>query len=381
MAGRGNKAKRRRTPGYWIVAGLALFLAGTAGAFAWMIYASGPPEGLAALADGRIVTIELASGHAEGGLRPQKMEMPEEPVPTPPAETPTETHEGEAAASSSSGSSGGAETPLPPGADALPAAPDSAVSEQDAMGTLPMTGKGGEKAWQVYARPAKTATGPKIAVLVTGLGLSRSVAEAAAALPPDVSLSFSPYASDVATWVSAARARGHEVLVDLPAEPVGFPAADPGPQALLTTQSETENEQRLRWVLAHAVGGVGVYLAGTEQFTLAEQAMKPVMSSLAQRGLMMVTGIREPRETLNKTVEALSLPHAEADIRLDELSPDSIGGQLLAVENLARNRGDALLICGPYPLTVKAVAEWVQELEKKGFTLVPVSALARKKVS
>ena len=73
-------------------------------------------------------------------------------------------------------------------------------------------------------------------VVVTGLGLATDVSETAIrTLPAAVSLSFTPYAKDLETWISLARSQGHEVLLDLPMEPTTFPNDDPGPRALITS--------------------------------------------------------------------------------------------------------------------------------------------------
>src|SRR3546814_2917386 len=56
---------------------------------------------------------------------------------------------------------------------------------------------------------------PRIAVVLTGLGLSDSATAAAIEeLPSAVTLSFSPYARDLERWIALARARGHEVMLD-----------------------------------------------------------------------------------------------------------------------------------------------------------------------
>ena len=65
-------------------------------------------------------------------------------------------------------------------------------------------------AWQRFQRPAAaSADQPRVAVLVTSLGLNKALTAAAILyLPPAVSLSFSPYAPELAAWIDAARAHG-----------------------------------------------------------------------------------------------------------------------------------------------------------------------------
>ena len=63
-------------------------------------------------------------------------------------------------------------------------------------------------------------------------------------LPPEITFAFNPYANGVAQIVQRARTDGHEVLLNLPMEPNGYPTIDPGPQTLLTRLSAKENVER-----------------------------------------------------------------------------------------------------------------------------------------
>ena len=67
---------------------------------------------------------------------------------------------------------------------------------------------------QAYAAPAAMGAKFKIAIVVSGLGVSASATKTALDnLPAGITLGFAPYAGDVGQWVSQARGRGHEVLV------------------------------------------------------------------------------------------------------------------------------------------------------------------------
>ena len=54
-------------------------------------------------------------------------------------------------------------------------------------------------------------------------------------LPGDVTFAFAPYGENLQAQVNKARADGHEIMLQLPMEPVGYPANNPGPKTLLTT--------------------------------------------------------------------------------------------------------------------------------------------------
>ncbi len=50
-----------------------------------------------------------------------------------------------------------------------------------------------------------------------------------------------PYGADVERLVARARGEGHEILLQVPMEPFGYPDNDPGPQTLLTSLTPEQN--------------------------------------------------------------------------------------------------------------------------------------------
>ena len=180
--------------------------------------------------------------------------------------------------------------PPPPGAGVLPPAPDPGLVEQSALGPLPRIGDDGRLPWQVYARPFDDRdTRPRIALIMSGLGLSGAATQSAIqGLPGGVTLAFQPFADDLQQWIRLSRAAGHEVLLNLPMEPVDFPASDPGPRALFVAHAPEENVELLEWALSRVSGYVGLLNHMGSRFTTSREAMLPIMTALEQRGLAFV---------------------------------------------------------------------------------------------
>ena len=114
---------------------------------------------------------------------------------------------------------------------------------------------------------------PRIALIVSGLGVSANATSAAisqAARRGDTGL----HALRLRCRRLAARARdeGHEILLQAPMEPFGYPDNDSGPQTLLTSLTPQQNFERLYWLMSRFQGYVGI--AGTmgARFTASEQA-------------------------------------------------------------------------------------------------------------
>jgi hypothetical protein len=257
------------------------------------------------------------------------------------------------------------------------AEPDPALIERLRDGSLPRIAEDGRAAWRTYARPFDQADRrPRIGILVAGLGISESATEQVIQrLPGAVTLAFSPYGLRLAEFTAQARADGHEVLVGVPMEPVGFPLNDPGPYALLTSLPWGENNTRLTWVLSRFPGYVGAtnVLGPTlrgERFSASPESMRPFLEVLRTRGLMFVEA--RPGEAAPQ-----GLPARGVDVLVDERPIRADIDQRLAdLERIARERGGALGLSGASPLAVERLAAWAAGVEARGFALAPASALA-----
>lgn len=265
-------------------------------------------------------------------------------------------------------------------ADRLAPAPDPALIEQGPDGPLPIIGPDGREPWIVYARPFDAADRrPKIAIVVNGLGLSSAATEAAIQrLPGGVTLSFAPFADDLGDWIRLARAAGHEVLLNLPMEPLNYPSNDPGPRTLLTSLPAAQNIDRLQWALSRVSGYVGVTNFMGSRFTTVPEAMRPVLEEIKHRGLMFVDSRSSARSIAADIAHDLRVPFA-MNVRFidNEASRAMIDARLAEVEQIAKRDGFALAMGFPYPVTLERIAAWSATAAERGYTLVPVTAIAK----
>ena len=248
-------------------------------------------------------------------------------------------------------------------------------------GAAPPAAPGGLPAWQRFATPfSADDPRPRVAVVILDLGLSSAASEAAVqGLPAPVTLSFSPYAENLDNWINLARASGHETLLGLPMEPANFPTRDPGPRTLLTSLSPRENLDRLDWVLGRVSGYVGVTNNMGSRFTASEQALRPVLTTLRDRGLMFVDARTTPRSVAANVATAVGLPRAINDRLIDQqASRAAIDAVLADVEKVARETGNAVAMGQPYPVTFERLAAWLPTLEGKGIALAPITAMVNR---
>ena len=255
---------------------------------------------------------------------------------------------------------------------------DPALQQQTSRGPLPIIGADGRESWRVYARPSQAGAGkPRLALVIVGLGLSSASIETAMALSGAVTLSFTPYAPTLEETVKKARDAGHEVLMDLPMEPVSYPADDPGPHTLLTSLNPTDNIARLEWLLGRFSGYVGVVSHMGSRFTTSPEALRPVMTALRDRGLMFVDSQASSKSVATNVAAQLALPFAVNSIFVDhEPTRAAIDRTFADLEASVLRSGTGIAIARAFPVTLERLAAWLPALEERGIVLVPISALA-----
>jgi uncharacterized protein len=254
---------------------------------------------------------------------------------------------------------------------------DPALVENSAQGPIPRIADDGRKPMVAYAAPA--ASGKfRIAIVISGLGLSDKASEAAiAGLPAAVTLAFEPYSLSVQQLVSQAREKGHEALLEIPMEPMDFPDSDPGPNTLRSGVEQDGNGARLNWAMSRFTGYAGVTNLLGQRFLSDPDALSPTMVQFARRGLYFFDNGQVPQSAASDVATRSGAAFAKSSEPLDDVqSALEIDRHLSNLEDEARAHGTAIGSGFLYPVTVARIAAWAKGLEGRGFVLVPVSAIA-----
>jgi polysaccharide deacetylase 2 family uncharacterized protein YibQ len=258
-------------------------------------------------------------------------------------------------------------------AQPLPAAPIAGLSQPGPNGPLPTIATDGRVPAQAYARPFRANGRPRVALIVGGLGLNAVTTRAAIErLPPEVTLSFVPYAEGLQGWIDLARAQGHEVMLEMPMEPTGYPDNDPGPYTLLASGQPADIQSKMNWLLGRATGYFGVTNYMGDRFATSDAGMGAFLGILRQRGVAFLDD-----GSMSRRPGAWA--RASANRIIDEQqNPAAIVGQLNALEALAKGNGQAMGTGFSYPVTVEAVARWTAGAEARGLQLAPASAMTQR---
>ncbi len=217
---------------------------------------------------------------------------------------------------------------------------------------------------------------PRVAIVVDDLGFDLSSARSLLEMNLPLTFAILPYAPRAGAVARFAQQHGIEAILHIPMEPHGFPAIDPGPDALLlSTEPEAAKRQLRIWLdgLPSLVGGnnhMGSRL--TEQ----NSSMAAIMETLRERKLFFLDSRTSEASVAVAEARRAGIPVASRDVFLDNVRDvEAISRQIYQLVAVARRRGSAIGICHPYPETLEALRREAPLLKEQGIDVVPVSWL------
>lgn len=256
--------------------------------------------------------------------------------------------------------------------------PNDDLLEDSPYGRLPVVGPDGLRPLEHYARPWSGARGTRIAIVVSGLGLSQTGTQRAIEmLPGEITLGFASTGNSLQRWMQEGRRGGHEIVLQVPLEPFDYPENNPGPTTLLADASAAENLADLHRAMGEITNYTGIMNFMGGRFLSNADALAPVLRDVAGRGLLFLDDGSSVQSLSGTLAEAIEMPHAFADLQLDgELSRDAILRKLDELERIARRNGQAIGVASAFDESVDAIAEWCQEASARGIEIVGIAALA-----
>lgn len=225
------------------------------------------------------------------------------------------------------------------------------------------------------AAPVRDGAKLRVAVIIDDMGVSPVSSARVENLPAPLTLAYLPYAKGLPERTAKAKARGHELMVHMPMQPMNS-ALDGGPAVLSVGQSDERFSEILNWGLSQFDGYVGVNNHMGSRLTKDPQAMQKVMRELARRDVYFIDSKTIGSSVAAQEAARAGLRYAVRDVFLDhEISDAFVAGALRQLEATARRKGYAIAIGHPHPQTIRALEAWLPTLAEKGIELVPASAL------
>jgi len=216
---------------------------------------------------------------------------------------------------------------------------------------------------------------PRLAIIIDDLGYQKKMAEKFIGL--DAVLTFSvlphsPYQKQIATL---AKAKGSEVMLHLPMEPLDHSDTLSGPGTLLTSMTPDALIDQFNADLKSVpyISGVNNHMGS--EITAHSEQMYQIFSILKKRGLFFIDSRTTSDSMGSSSARLFQVPFAQRDVFIDHIQEaDFIKKQIRCLVNIAYEKGQAIGIAHPYQLTYDLLFEELPEL-KKEVQLVSASEL------
>lgn len=265
---------------------------------------------------------------------------------------------------------------------ALAHLPDPELSERGATGIIPKRSNDGLRAMDLYSRQADTEGNfgvARVVIVIGGLGISQSSTQTAVQkLPPSVTLAFAPYGNSLKRWMEASRKKGHELLLQLPMEPIDYPQNNPGPHTLKADADLRENIANLHWSMSRITNYVGVMNYLGNKLLAQPASLAPIFSEISERGLLFL----EDGTVKNSLAQGVAVkelvPYARGNILLDNIrSRSAIADKLRKLAEEAKRTGLAIGVGNAFPDTIDLVSQFARQAKQNGIEITPVSSIVK----
>lgn len=221
-------------------------------------------------------------------------------------------------------------------------------------------------------------TAPRLAIVVADLGYDPVRDAEWLRFPEKLTVSVLPFGPSSRNIASSAQERGFCVLVNVPMEPENPTATSDGTGPFRLRRGMTESEmeaafERMAGDIPMAAGASN-YMGSA--FTADPAAMASFAEVLKKRGFFFLDSLTAQGSVGLEAARRAGVPSLGRDVFLDDdTRPAEIRRQWARALALAKERGEAVLICHSRPETYKAVIEMLPDLRKEGIRTVTVQEL------
>jgi uncharacterized protein len=208
-------------------------------------------------------------------------------------------------------------------------------------------------AWVLAMAGAGDARAAHLVVVVDDLGYSLPRAERVLALPGPVTLGMLPFAPETQIIARRAIETGHELILHQPMESLPAPHAQPLEGTLTVAMTATRFARLFEAALDAVPGIVGVNNHTGSRLTQDEPAMRRLMEQIAGRSLIFLDSRTTADTVAYRVARQTSVPALQRDVFLDHVPhPAAIDAAFRRAIVIARQRGRAIVIAHPYPVTL-----------------------------
>ncbi|MDG4475865.1 divergent polysaccharide deacetylase family protein [Thiovibrio frasassiensis] len=206
---------------------------------------------------------------------------------------------------------------------------------------------------------------PLVAIVIDDMGNRQNTGRAAIALDLPLSFAFLPGTPFSAELQKQARAKGSDILLHLPLEPMD-PKWNGSPGTLTTAMSPETMRTLFNEDLQTVPNAIGINNHMGSRFTSNPEAMRTLLALVRNRNLFFLDSVTAPQSVATDLAREMGVKTERRTVFLDnDQNPDKIRAQLELLVKLAGEHGQAVGIGHPYPATVEALRRYQTQLRSR----------------
>lgn len=217
--------------------------------------------------------------------------------------------------------------------------------------------------------PEPTETSSRIAIVIDDFGNRMKGTKEMLELPVHLTAAVMPFLPSTREDAELAHAKGHDVIVHLPMEPVRGNPNWLGPKAILTSLPDEEIRKRVEEAIADVPHAVGMNNHMGSKATANERVMRVVLQVCKEKGLFFLDSRTSYKTVVPKVARELGVPLLQNDVFLDDVYTANHVARQLAVVRKKLEKDEKCVVIGhvgpPGLITSGALKSAIPELQKK----------------
>jgi len=224
--------------------------------------------------------------------------------------------------------------------------------------------------------PAPGPPGPRLAIVVDGLGYDPVRDAEWLDFPERITVSVLPHGPSSKSFAASARTHGFGVILHIPMEPEGAVSDRTEPFLLRRGMTPEEIADRFDRMSADIPQANGASNHMGSAFTSDPASMAAFAQTLKGKGFFFVDSVTSAGTVASMAMEQAGVPATRRDVILDDDGrPEEMRRQWAVAIALAKERGQAVLLCHARRETRKALLELLPQLRTEGMRAVAVEEL------
>ena len=216
-----------------------------------------------------------------------------------------------------------------------------------------------------------------LAIVIDDVGANMNAAKTLVGLNYPVTLAIWPRSEYALQCARLGHAKGLEIMIHQPMEPMEYPKNKPGAGAVFNRMSQAEIIQVVSDNIPLVPYAVGINNHMGSRFTQNQEGLNALLSAIRGKKLFVLDSVTHGGTIFYNLAKEKGFPAQRRDIFLDvSHDKNAILYQLHKSERLAHSQGYAIAIGHPLSSTLEALKEW-QHTRDKSVKLVRVQDLIK----